>query len=450
MANDVSTPPSTGSAAAPALARRLGALDATLIVMGGIIGAGIFVNPHVVAQRVAYPAAVLGVWILGGLIAGVGALVYAELGAARPVVGGQYAFLRDAFHPVVAFVYGWSLLLVIQSGGMAAVAITFGRYLKTLVDLPLGEDVLGALLLGVLVLVNLAGVRAGGTLQNVLMVLKVVAIAALIVAGLWVAPAAALAAPPGAPVVPFDPLLALGAAMVPVLFAFNGYQTGAFVAGEMKNPRRDLPRGLLSGVALVVLLYVGVAAACLRVLGAPGLAAEGAPATAVMRAAWGSFGARFIAVGIVLSTAGFLAQNVLTAPRVYFAMARDGVFFRGVGRLSRGTRAPTIAIVLQGAAAAAVALLGRYEQILNYAVSADFIAFALVGVAVFVLRRREGTPAAFRIPGHPWTTIFFVLANAITLVAMTVRFPGNSLTGFGLMLAGVPVYWLWARRGRRP
>jgi APA family basic amino acid/polyamine antiporter len=405
------------------------------------------------AVRVYYKPYVDWIWFgclfmaLGGLIAAAGALVYAELGAARPVVGGQYAFLRDAFHPVVAFVYGWSLLLVIQSGGMAAVAITFGRYLKTLVDLPLAEDVLGALLLGVLVLVNLAGVRAGGTLQNVLMVLKVAAIAALIVAGLLVAPAAG-GAPPGSPIVPLDPLLALGAAMVPVLFAFNGYQTGAFVAGEMKDPRRDLPRGLLSGVALVVLLYVGVAAACLRVLGAPGLAAEGAPATAVMRAAWGSFGARFIAVGIVLSTAGFLAQNVLTAPRVYFAMARDGVFFRGVGRLSPGTRAPTIAIVLQGAAAAAVALLGRYEQILNYAVSADFIAFALVGVAVFVFRRREGAPAAFRIPGHPWTTIFFVLANVITLVAMTVRFPENSFTGFGLMLAGVPVYWLWARRGR--
>src|SRR5215212_5956826 len=237
--------------AGPGLARSLGLFDATMIVMGGIVGSGIFVTPYVVARQVHTPALIVGAWLAGGLIALAGAFVYAELAARRPHVGGQYAYLRDAYHPAVAFVYGWALLLVIQTGGMAAVAVTFARYFREVTHVPLGEPVVAALALGLLVAVNCLGVRAGSSVQSAFMVLKIVAIAALIAAGIFFAgrpPAAAPAAVrPG-----HDTLLTFAAAMTPVMFAYGGWQTASFVAAEMRDPRRDLARGLLLGVLGVI------------------------------------------------------------------------------------------------------------------------------------------------------------------------------------------------------
>src|SRR5690242_6849044 len=245
--------PSDGSGE-PTLARRLGAFDATMIVMGGIIGAGIFVNPSVVARQVHTPALVLGAWIIGGAIALIGAFVYAELAVLRPRVGGQYAYLRDAYHPIVAFLYGWTLLLVTQTGGMAGAAIIFGRYFRELTGLGVPEQAVAALTLAVLTIVNCMGVRAGSNVQSALMLTKLAAIALLIGVGfILVTPAPATTAPAtidsGGPV-------GLATAMVPVLFAYGGWQTASFISGEMRNPRRDLPRGLLIGVVGVIVLYL--------------------------------------------------------------------------------------------------------------------------------------------------------------------------------------------------
>jgi len=240
---------------APRLARRLGVFDATMIVMGGIIGSGIFVNPHVVAERVHSPALIVGAWVAGGVIALLGAFVWAELAVRRPQVGGQYAYLRDAYHPAVAFVYGWALLLVIQTGGMAAVAITFARYFREITHVPLGEPALAALALGLLVAVNCIGVRAGSTVQSALMVLKIVAICALVAAGLFFAGRPADASAVSSTLHGRDTLLGFGAAMTPVMFAFGGWQTASFVSAEMRDPRRDLARGLLIGVLGVIALF---------------------------------------------------------------------------------------------------------------------------------------------------------------------------------------------------
>ena len=437
--------------AAPELARRLGLFDATMIVMGGIVGAGIFVNPYVVAQQVATPALALGAWAIGGLVALVGAFVYAELAARRPETGGQYAYLRDAYHPAVAFVYGWSLLLVIQTGGMAAVAVTFARYTVELARLPVAEWVVALVALAALTAINCLGVRVGGTVQNVFMVLKIGAIAALVLAGLaWAAPAEPIAPPPllDRPV-SFDLLTAVGAALVPVLFAYGGWQTASFVSGELRNPRRDLPRGLLWGVVGVVALYLAVNFVCIRVLGMEGLAATTTPVTEVMRRAAGEAGARFIAVGIAISTLGFLSQGMLTAPRVYYAMAEDGLFFRAVGRLHPKTRAPVLAIAIQGALAMLIAASGRYEQILNYVVSVDFIAFGLTATCLFVFRRRDAAPASFSVPGHPWTTLFFVAVCWLVVLNTVYKYPANSAVGLAIVCAGVPAYFVWRRVGRR-
>ncbi|HEX9940191.1 MAG TPA: amino acid permease [Longimicrobium sp.] len=441
----------TADTGGPRLARRLGVFDATMIVMGGIIGSGIFVNPHVVAQRVHSPALIVGAWVAGGAIALAGAFVYAELAARRPQVGGQYAYLRDAYHPAVAFAYGWALLLVIQTGGMAAVAVTFARYFREITHVPLGEPAVAGLALGLLVLVNCVGVRAGSTVQSALMVLKILAIAALVAAGLFFAgrppEAASVAVAAAGP----DTLLSFGAAMTRVMFAYGGWQTASFVAAEMRDPRRDLARGLLIGVLGVIALYVAVNVACVLALGADGLARTPAPASAVMRAAFGERGAALIAVGIAVSTLGFLSQSMLTAPRVYFAMACDGLFFRRVAYVDPRSRAPVVAIALQGVLALAIALTGSYEQILNYVVSVDFIFFGLTAGAVFAFRRRGGDQGGgWSVPGHPITTALFIAACALIVAATVYRYPANSAVGIAIMLAGLPVYLLWSRRAPRP
>ena len=428
------------------LARRLGLFDATMIVMGGIVGSGIFINPSVVARQVGTPALILAAWAIGGAIALAGAFVYAELAALRPAVGGQYAYLREAFSPAVAFLYGWALLLVIQSGGMAAVAVTFAHYARELFAVPLGVGATATVVLAALTVVNCLGVRAGASLQSGLMVIKIVAIVGLIVTGALFAPAAVATTAPQRSAQPAAGVVAaMGAALVPVLFAYGGWQTSSFVAGELKRPERDLPRGLLMGVVGVIVLYLAVSAVCLRVLGPEALAATSTPASEVMRRALGERGARAIAVGIAISTLGFLSQSMLTAPRVYYAMARDGLFFRTVARVHPGTRVPIAAIAVQGLLAVVIALSGRYEQILNYVVSVDFIGFGLTGVALFVFRRRGERAASFRTPGHPVTTAFFVAASFLVVVNTVWRYPENTLIGLAIVAAGVPAYLLWRR-----
>jgi APA family basic amino acid/polyamine antiporter len=423
--------------------------DATMIVMGGIIGAGIFVNPSVVARQVHTPALELAAWSIGGLIALIGAFVYAELAALRPRVGGQYAYLRDAYGPVVAFLYGWTLLLVTQTGGMAGAAIVFGNYFREIAGVGLSGAWIAVIALALLTAINCVGVRAGSNVQSALMVTKIGAIGLLIGAGLFVnaAPSAAATAAfegPGGG-------LGLATAMVPVLFAYGGWQTASFVSGEMRDARRDLPRGLFIGVIGVIVLYLAVTLVCMRVLGMDGLAATRTPASEVMRRALGDRGARLIALGIAISTLGFLSQSMLTAPRVYFAMARDGVFFKRVGWLDPRSRVPTVAIVLQGIWAAVIALSGTYDQILNYVVSIDVVFFGLTGATLLVFRsrsRREGQQPEsgfVRVPLHPFTTMLFVIAMWSISITTIVRYPTNAGIGVAILLVGIVVYRFWRK-----
>lgn len=444
----------------------MGLFDATMLVMGGIIGSGIFMNPSVVARRVSTPFLILGVWALGGLVALAGAFIWAELAALRPEVGGQYAYLREAYHPLIAFLYGWGLLLVIQTGGMAAVAVTFARYFLELTNLQVADWKIAALALGSLTVINCLGVRAGGSVQSLLMVLKIVAIVALIACGL------ALAGPEVKPEVNplasgnngggyvtytlysskeiFPFLTTIGAAMVPVLFAYGGWQTATFVAGEIREPQKNLPRALIIGVTGVVLLYLLVNFVCVRVLGVAALASTGTPASDVMRLALGPTGARLIAAGIAISTLGFLSQGMLTAPRVYFAMAEDGLFFKSVGRLHPQTHVPILAIVIQGLLAIVIALSGRYEQILNYVVSVDFIFFGATALCIFVFRRRKRQAAtstdpgrSARVPGHPVSTALFIAVCWLVVINTVFRYPQNTLIGLFILLAGIPAFFFW-------
>jgi len=446
------------------LARRLGLFDITMIVMGGIIGAGIFITPYIVAQQVPSTILILGAWAFGGLVALAGAFIYAELSSQSSVSGGQYVYLRDAFHPALAFVYGWALLLVTQSGGMAAVAVTFAKYVCALRHTQTSDNLaalLAALALAVLTIINCFGVRAGSTTQNLFMILKLIAIAALVLFGLSVtsAPPSALARSTSSAPTLWNSLTAFGAALIPVQFAYGGWQTSCFVSGEVREPQKNLPRGLLLGVLGVIAVYLSVSFVCVHALGPVGLYQTRTPASSVMQLALGENGARIIAAGIAVSTIGFLSQSMLTTPRVYFAMAEDGLFFASLAKLNRA-RVPAFAIALQGAVAILITFSGRYEQILNYVVSVDVIFFALTAGCVFVFRRRRKTdsppPAAspmpvqlappFRVPGHPVTTLFFIVACCAMLFSTVYRYSHNSLIGLGIMLTGLPAYLFWKTR----
>jgi APA family basic amino acid/polyamine antiporter len=419
-------------------------------------------NPSVVAREVKTPFLIIAVWALGGLIALAAAFIWAELATLRPEVGGQYAYLRDAYHPMVAFLYGWGLLLVIQTGGMAAVAVTFARYFLDLTKLPFSDWAVAATALASLTLVNCVGVRAGSAVQSFLMVLKILAILALIVCGLFFTEAETRTAEVtaggllGQPV-SFNLITTTGAAMVPVLFAYGGWQTSSFVAGEIREPRKNLPRALLIGVTSVVVLYLAVNLVCVLVLGVAGLAATTTPASDVMRLALGPAGARAIAAGIAISTLGFLSQGMLTAPRVYFAMAEDGLFFRSVGRLNAKTHVPVVAIALQGVMAIAITFWGKYEQILNYVVSVDFIFFGATAACIFIFRRRKNkAPAADvsprrigSVPGHPVTTALFVAICWLVVINTVYRYPENTLIGLAILVAGVPAFFFWRWRNSK-
>ncbi|HJZ81195.1 MAG TPA: amino acid permease [Pyrinomonadaceae bacterium] len=436
------------------MARRLGLFDATMIVMGGIIGAGIFTNPYVVAQQVKTPLLILGAWTVGGLIALAGAFIYAELSSQHFDSGGQYVYLRDAMHPLVGFVYGWSLLFVIQTGGMAAVALIFANHVFELAGRQATDwqaAILGSAGLALLTIINCFGVRAGSVTQNIFMILKLLAIAALVAFGLLLTnPHAQTTEVARSSATIWQTLIAFGAALIPTQFAYGGWQTACFVAGEVREPRKNLPRGLLLGVLGVIAVYLSVNFVCVYVLGPDALARTRTPTSAVMRLALGDRGGRLLAAGIAISTIGFLSQSMLTAPRVYFAMAEDRLFFKQLAALNRA-RVPAFAIALQGGLAIVIALVAsRYEQILNYVVSVDVVFFGLTAVCVFLFRRQKlpGTDA-FRIPGHPFTTAFFILACCIITFSVIYKEPANSAISFGIMLAGVPAYFIWARNRRR-
>ncbi len=428
-------------------ARQLGLFSATMMVIGGIIGSGIFRNPAEVARIVRTPALVYLAWGLGAVVALIGAFVFAELGQRRPRAGGGYAYLREAFGPLAGFMYAWALLLVMATGAIAAVAMTFAGYAATLLGWSDStQQPLAAAAIVLLTAINVWGVRPAAWTQNLFTILKLAAIATLIIA--------AFAAPQGVqtamtqPTLPQSGLvLTLGAALVPVLFAFGGWQQTNFVAEEMITPERDLPRALVIGVLVVVAAYLLVNVAYLRTLGISGLAGSSAPAAETMGAITGSAGRRLIGAGIVASTFGFLNLVILVSPRVYQAMARDGLFFASFARLHPTWRTPVAAIVLQGAWAIGLLFSKHYGELLDYVVFGDWIFFGLTAAALFVLRRRDGdrtVPAA--TPLHPVSTLLFIAAAVYVVVGSVTSNPHNAIRGAALLLVGIPVFLFWRRR----
>ena len=437
--------------AAVGYARRIGPFSGTMMVVGGIIGSGIFLNPAIVAQRVGTGPLTMLVWGIGAIVAILGAFIFAELGALRPAAGGGYAYLRDAFGPLPAFLYGWALLVAIASGATAAVAVTFASYAGPLLGLGAAARIpLAAAVIVLLALVNIVGVRPGAMTQNVFTILKLAAIAALVVGGLAFSGAhePSIATPIVAHAAPATLAIALGTALVPVLFAYGGWQQTNFVAEEMIDAERNLPRALVWGVLIVAAVYLAVNLTYLRTLGVDGLAASAAPAADAMELRFGHVGRTMIAIGIAVSTFGFLNLVILVTPRVYQAMARDRLFFRRLAVLHPRFRTPVAAIALQALWAIALLLSGTYGELLDYVTFADWIFFGATAATLVVYRRRAIADGArrFRAPLYPWSVGLFVLAAVYVIAGAIISSPYNALRGATLLAIGVPAYAYWRRR----
>lgn len=433
------------SARAPSFTKALGPFDATMVVVGGIIGAGIFINPYLVAQTLDSPLLVLAAWATGGAVALIGAFAYAELGRRLPRAGGQYVYLGEAWHPLVGFLYGWALLLMIETGAMAAVAITFAEYALRLVGTtgisPRPIAIAAILLLSA---VNYVGVRPGSRVLNVLVILKVAALGVLILLAWWTPAAPSWLSAGRADETPTT-ALTFGAALIPVLFAYGGWQTANYLAEEMRDPRRHLPWSLIAGTVLVVAIYVLINVAYLRTLGLEGLAATTTPAADAAGTWLGAYGGRFVAAAIAVSTFGFLNHAILAPTRVYYAMAADRTFFPALSRLHPRFHTPGAAIVLQSAWAIALALTGTYGDLLDTVVFADWIFFGLTVAGLFVLRTDAAGDDGYRMPGYPWLPAIFVATAGVVVVSSVYAAPARSAVGAGLLLLGIPVFY-WFRR----
>jgi len=438
-----------------ALRRALGLWSATLLVVGGIIGSGIFFTPAEVARPLPSAGWALAVWALGGIVALAGALTYAELGAMMPDAGGAYVYIREAFGPLPAFLYGWMTLASIATGALAAVAMGFAHSLGRLVPLaPLGGPLaVAAAVIVLLTATNYLGIRPGAAVTNVLTTAKVAVLALLIVAGLVLWARLGPAGPAASAPAPRASLFAgLAAAFPPVLFTIGGWQQMNMVAGEIRDPGRTIPRALVLGIAVVIACYLGANAVYLRALGRDGVAASAAVAADAASRLVGPAGARMVAAGVMLSILGFVNVTILANSRIVFAMARDGAFLPSAARVHPRYGSPHVAIVVMCVVALALLAVTRGDlgQLLGAVVFADWIFFGLGAATVFAFRRtRPDAERPYRALGYPVVPGFFVLAAAAGVVSAVVASPRTSLLGAGLLGAGALVYGASRRRAVR-
>ena len=427
--------------------RELGLFDAVMVVAGGIVGVGIFANPSNVARVVPDPALILLVWGIGGGVALIGAFVWAELASRYPDVGGQYVYLHRAYHPVVGFLYGIALLFIINGGSLAAVSILFASYVdRSFVPLgPIGVKAAAAAALIALTAINAVGVRAGKWTTNTLMGAKVLGMLALVALafGRGAAPVSHFAASTS---VDFG-VSRLFTALVPILFAYGGWQSCANIAGEIKNPGRNLARANVFGVIVVVILYLSLNVAYLWVLTPAEVAASPALAADVARAAAGDAGARFVTLLIVVSSLGFLAVVVLTGARLYYAMATDGLLVAAAARLHPRYHTPVVALWLQATVSLILMTTNTYDQLLSYVVFADWLFFGLTAAGLFIVRRQQTAAAGeiARVPGHPVTTAVFVAVAAGIVVNSFFAYPIQSAIGSAILLSATGVYFVMHR-----
>jgi basic amino acid/polyamine antiporter, APA family len=448
------------------LKRDLGIWSAAAIVVGTVIGSAIFLVPNDMVKSVGSPAMVFAVWIFGGMLTLFGALSYAELAAALPQAGGEYVYLREAYGPLWAFIYGWTQMWVAKSGSIATLATGFFIYLANfrpemnavwvVLPLPLGEagqpleirygQLLAMGVIVVLALINYFGVKVSGDLQVIVTLLKVGLIAGIIVIGLCTGHGSvanyhtSIPAPGG--------ITGFFAALVAALWAYDGWNNVSMVASEIRDPQRNLPRALIAGTLVVIAIYLLANLAYFYVLPAAEVASSARVAAETMRRILGSFGANAVSIVAMISIFAALNGSILSGSRVPFAMARDGLFFRRVAFVHPQHRTPSVSILALSAWGALLVLSGRYSQLYTYVIFASVILYGMATAAVIVLRfKRPDMPRPYRTLGYPLVPIVFVLAIACLVVSTLLKSPRESLMGVGLVALGLPFYFFW-KKGR--
>lgn len=434
--------------AASDLPRRLGLIDALSIVIGITIGGGIFLVPNLVAQELKSAGAIIGVWVFAGIISFFGALACAELGCAIPATGGQYVYLREAYGPMIGFLCGWSMFTVARTAQVAWLAVTLAMYASYFVPLSSIESkLLGIFAIVLFSAINYRGVTAAAIVQRIFTLAKVAGLLVIIgSAFLWTGKTAAAssAVPSGLT------LSSFGVALIACVLAYDGWAQLASVAGEIRNPQRNVLLSLALGSAACIVIYVLANIAYMHVLSLDEIAASHRVAASVAERTLGSRGASLVSLTIIISIIGTLNGCFLTSPRVYFAQARDGLFFRKFGEIQPRYLTPGFAILAQGAWALVLVVTGSYETLVDYAMFALWLSYGLMVAGVMILRRTQpDLPRPFRVWGYPVTPILFLAITSWFLVNMLWTRPGPSFAGLLLIAAGIPVYFIWARRGRR-
>jgi APA family basic amino acid/polyamine antiporter len=447
------------------LKRALGPWAAASIVVGTVIGSGIFLVPRAMILRVGSPGWVFFIWVFGGLLSLAGALTYSELAAALPEAGGEYNYLTAAYGPMWGFLYSWTQLWVAKSGSIATLGTGFFYYLTTFfpkldtvfytvplhigpnggpLELRFGQLFAMALILA-LAWLNYFGVKLGGDVQTVVTAVKVGLIAFIILAGLLLGTSHAPAAPGAAPVVP---LTSAGffAALVAALWAYDGWNNVSMVASEIRDPQRNLPRALIWGTTGVIAIYLLTNAAYFHVLTAAEVGSTPRVAAEMMRRIFSETGAAAVSIAAMISIFAALNGSILTGARVPYAAARDGLLFRPLGRVHPQFHTPGVSILALSAWSALLVLSGRYEQLYTYVIFASWILYGMTTAAVIVLRKkRPDLPRPYRTLGYPWVPILFVLVAAILVLSTLKDSPRESIMGIGLILLGLPFYFYWKR-----
>jgi len=432
------------------LLRALGLYDTAALVIGTVIGSGIFLVPAEIARAVHSAPLMLAVWALGGGLTLLGALSLAELGAAMPHAGGIYTYIARAFGPLLGFLCGWMLFTVGTSGSIATLGAALPIYLGAFLPLTAGSAKAVAIVaILVFTLINIVGVRSGALVQNVLTALKVGGLVGMIVViFLLPSPGVPSSAPaPGGPA----GLTAVGVALVAVLWAYEGWHDVSFAAGEIHNPQRNFPRGIVTGTIVVVTLYLAANFAYLHVLSPTEIASSERVALTAIRKVAGDWGARFLTAAIVCSILGAMNALVLAGPRAYYQMARDGLFFEKMGGVHARFRTPVPALVLQAIWSCLLVLfIGGFSQLFTYVIFGGWIFYALAVASVVALRRRlPSMERPFRVPGYPWVPLVFVLAAAALVTNTLLESPRTSSIGLAFIGLGIPLYFLTPASRRR-
>ncbi len=436
----------------PQLSQKLTLFDLTMIAIGLTIGSGIFLTPSIIAKALPSPMWILLVWVIGGLMALSGALTFAELGAMMPRAGGVYVYLTQAYGGLAGFLYGWAYFLVVNTGGIAALSVAFATYVGYFV--PLGAaGIKIAAIVGIVIVtaVNVLGVKAGGVFSDVFTVLKLVGILALIAVGIgwgtsrttdFMTPLGDLSNGLGS---------ALAVAMVGVLWSYGGWQHATFTAGEARDAKRSVPVAMVVGALVVTVVYLLTNVAYMFLLSPSQIAESSQVASDAAAVILGPIGGSIIALAIFISTFGTAGIYTLTAPRIYYAMANDRLFFHKVAEVHPRYCTPAFAIILQSSWAVVLILFwGTFENLISYVVFTDWIFFALAGASVFLFRRRlPNADRPYRTFGYPFTPIFFIAASVWFVLNTLVEKPAQAWAGIGFLALGVPVYYYWKTRNER-